>query len=233
MENKTFVDPDDATAPAAPQSSTFIDPSDRGTNADDLTLAIRYASQSGDVRMVKVLSREIQRIQSGDVSVEQSVGGMTPQEIETARTKQDPIGDHLAAAAYLPKVGESGGDRSKRLYGGLKMPEDVGMGEGILRSAVQGPWLGYGEEATAAAAAVKDKLTGENPDRPVGELYDRYVMSGRGKLANFRGKHPVISAGAEMAGAAPWMFVPPAAAISRVVQGMGMPARRRIDHGRY
>jgi hypothetical protein len=132
---------------------------------------------------------------------------MDPMDLSIARSKNDAFGDYLRKQASAPKAGETKDQTFKRQYGSLPKP-DVGITEGSLRSGLQGLTMGAGDEMRAAAAATLQPVFGEESGKDWGQRYDAYAARERGKLNEFRDEHPVIAAGAEIAGAIPTMMLP-------------------------
>lgn len=127
---------------------------------------------------------------------------MDPTDLSIARSKDDEFGSYLREQASQPRAGESDEARFKRLYGGVSGP-DVSTGGGMARAGFQGASYGGGDEIVAAGAAGLNRLTGKDPDRSFGELYDAYLSNERQKIGQFRKDSPVLAYGSEIAGAIP------------------------------
>lgn len=148
---------------------------------------------------------------------------MSPGELQVARSKNDEMGAYLRSQAEAPRDGETEDQRFKRLYGGLGQPE-VGVGEGMLRSGLQGGTFGYGDEIVAAGAAGVDAMT--DPNKNFSDSYDSRLYNERAKLRTFSDEHPYLSAGAEIAGAIPTAVLAapasmPASLMGRMLVGAG------------
>ena len=101
--------------------------------------------------------------QDVDPRLEMRIKSMSPQDLNVAKTKNNPLGNYLRKRAQKSIQGESKDARFKRLYGSLPMPKQPSMGEGIARSYLKGGTLGYGDEIVAGATAALDAgLRGEN-----------------------------------------------------------------------
>lgn len=116
-----------------------------------------------------------------------SAGAMSPDELEVARTKNNPLGEYLRSVAAQRREGESEADRFKRLYGSVGTP---GQGMTAVRGFLQGATLGLGDEATAALAS---KIRNQP--------YEDVLASERYKLKAGRQAHPVTAIGSEVVGA--------------------------------
>lgn len=87
--------------------------------------------------------------------------------------------------------------------------------EGIARSGAQGATFGFGDELAAALGSAGNKAvralgithTLDGGDIPV-RTYDDILAEVRGKDKQFRGEHPYVSLGAEVAGGLGTMAVP-------------------------
>ena len=134
---------------------------------------------------------------------------MTPDELRTAQTKNDEMGEHLRAKAQQARPGEDEAARFKRIYGGLTMPERPGMAEGMTRGYFQGGTFGFGDEAVAGVAAAHDALGGDN----YGEAYNLRLAQERNKIDQFRKDSPGAAYGSEIIGAIPSSMFGPLNAI--------------------
>ena len=154
---------------------------------------------------------------------ERMAAGMTPQQTDEARwTVQTLYGDYLREQAMRPREGEAPQDRERRLYGsmgGMESPtarttsdgrgyvydaaDRPGAVEGVARDAYQGYTAGGGDEVVARGAATVDAMRGR------GDTYDVRLDSERRKRGEFREDSPVLSYGAEVAGALPLALAMP------------------------
>lgn len=105
--------------------------------------------------------------------------------------------------------------------------DEQSYASGLLDSATQGLSFGFGDELTAAEAAV----LGRTPEggffdysQPIGERYDRALAAERGQQEQFRETNPVSSVAAEVAGAVPTAMLP-LGALGRAAQGASLPTR--------
>lgn len=72
---------------------------------------------------------------------------------------------------------------------------------GLTKSAEEGLTLGFGDEIRAGIGSVVDYATGQ--DGSLGELYDKRLAGERKEVKDFQGAHPVLAAGASVAGSLP------------------------------
>ena len=102
---------------------------------------------------------------------------------------------------------------------------------------MQGSAFGGGDEIVAAGAAGLNLLTGRDPDKNFGELYDAYLGRERGYIDQFRDTNPVAAYGTEIAGAIPTaalgLLNAPAAATTagRYLAGAGTAAGQGAIYG--
>lgn len=152
-------------------------------------------------------------------ALEDIAAGMTPDELRTAQTKNDEMGEYLRRkamvnAAPAAPVGMEAGPSAnmvgnpqrrdaaefRRLYGGLTENERPGKVEGFARGYLQGGTFGFGDEAIAGIAAARDAIRG---DASYGDAYNTRLSHEREKIGQFREDHPVLGYGSEIAGAIP------------------------------
>jgi len=114
---------------------------------------------------------------------------------------------------------------------GLPAPPDrQGIGSTVLDAFTQGAAAGFGDELTAAEAAV----LGKTPEgglfdysQPIGERYDRALEAERGQQAQARETNPLLTGAAEMAGAGASLAVPAGTAMG-AVKGASLPVKGAV-----
>tara|TARA_R110000824_G_scaffold229920_2_gene417530 strand:+ start:1673 stop:3832 length:2160 start_codon:yes stop_codon:yes gene_type:complete len=140
-----------------------------------------------------------------DPRLEMQIESMSPEDLNVAKTKNNPLGDYLRKQLQEPVPGESKDAEFKRLYGSLPMPERPGKAEGMARSYLQGGTLGYGDEIVAGATAALDAgIRGDN----FSDAYDVRRSQERSKLKQFKDDNPVLATGTEIVGALPTVLAP-------------------------
>lgn len=77
-------------------------------------------------------------------------------------------------------------------------PEVGGTGTGMLRSAMQGLTMGFGDELVAGGVAAARQLTGD--ERAFPEIYGEELQRERGRIGEFRETNPVLATTSEIAG---------------------------------
>lgn len=84
------------------------------------------------------------------------------------------------------------------MQGTQSEPDVGGTGTGMLRSAIQGMSMGFGDELVAGGVAAARSLTGD--ERPISDIYQEELQRERARIGEFREESPVLSTVSEIAG---------------------------------
>lgn len=180
----------------------------RVTGPDGATYEVNAPDGASDQDVMAYVQSQ-QASPSDQPDFASQAAGMSPIDIQVARGKNNPFGDYLRAQAAQPQQGETPDQMFKRQYGGLSQEARPNVGEGVARSALQGATFGGGDELVAAGAAALDPLL-KGSGGSYGDRYGAYLNRERDRTADFRGDHPVVAIGSEVAGAIPTSMLLPA-----------------------
>lgn len=155
---------------------------------------IEFPANMPDDAIAKIMAEKFPPTNFADLAA-----SLSPIDLSIARAENNAFGEYLRKEALKKRPGESDDKRFERLYGSLK--PDVAPYAGGMRAQLQGLTFGGGDGIVAAGAAGLNKLTGKDPGRSYGELYDAYLGRERDKIRQFRRDNPVAAYGNEIAGA--------------------------------
>ncbi|MBO6507985.1 MAG: hypothetical protein JJ979_05800 [Roseibium sp.] len=155
--------------------------------------ALRNAHNAGDTIAAQRLAQEIQRQRRGVPGDFEEVG-----KYRGGTIYREPSGQ---LSFTSPGYSTTDQGQIQKMMKGLKPnTPDVGTGEGVARSSLQGASFYAGDEAVAAGAAALHPLVHGESGTDFSQRYDAYLGRERAKNERFKETHPKTALAAEITG---------------------------------